>query len=189
MAKIKSKPAVFLDRDGVLIYDHGYVHKPEDIELFPDVGEGLLQLQEAGFWLLVVTNQSGVARGLFGLQAVYACHQEIQRQLRPYGVQLDAFYSCPHHPAGSVSPFNITCRCRKPASGLLEQAVRERPIDLTHSYIIGDKQSDIECGMSFPMPLKGVQMQRQYPLHSDPWRVADSFKSAVAHIIDDCHPK
>jgi D-glycero-D-manno-heptose 1,7-bisphosphate phosphatase len=133
--------AVFLDRDGTMIREVGYLASLDDLEVLPGVGRALRRLGEAGFLRIVVTNQSGVARGYFGPEFVDAAHQELRRLLREEGADVEAFYTCPHHP-DHTGP----CRCRKPAPGLLERAAVEWGVDLAASWVVGDKQADVELG-------------------------------------------
>lgn len=128
---------IFLDRDGTLNPDLGYIRSPDQFELFPGVAQALAKLVRAGARLIVVTNQSGVARGLFSIGDLEAIHGKLTRLLGEAGAPLDALYVCPHPPDDS-------CTCRKPNTGLIDQAVRERAVDLTRSYLIGDKVSDME---------------------------------------------
>ncbi|WP_159455454.1 D-glycero-alpha-D-manno-heptose-1,7-bisphosphate 7-phosphatase [Pseudobacteriovorax antillogorgiicola] len=177
-----SKPAIFLDRDGVLIEDFGYVHRIEDVKLFPDVAEGLKALRAEGFRLLVVTNQSGVARGYFEIDAVHRCHDEIDRQLQAHDVTIDSYFICPHHPKGNTAPWNVTCSCRKPKPGLLEQANKEFGTVMDKSFIIGDKASDIECGRA--AGIRGIQIDRgQYPKDEKAFGLVTSFAEAVEIIL------
>ena len=143
------QPAAFLDRDGVLNVDRGYAHKPEDIEMIPDAAAAVRLLNEAGYYVFVVTNQSGVARGLYSEDAIEQVHRHIQDILRAEGAHIDAFYYCPHHPDGSVKEFAIQCRCRKPEAGMLEQAVRDWPIDVGRSFLIGDRDHDLAAAAAF----------------------------------------
>ena len=128
---------VFLDRDGTLNPDPGYIRSPDQFELFPGAAQALEKLVRAGAKLIVVTNQSGVARGLFSMGELEAIHAKLTRLLGEAGAPLDALYVCPHHPDDS-------CNCRKPKTGLIDQAVRERAVDLTRSYLIGDHVRDME---------------------------------------------
>ncbi len=128
---------VFLDRDGTLNQDSGYIRSSGEIELFPGVPQALAKLKQAGARLIVVTNQSGVARGLFSLGDLDAIHVKLRRQLEDAGAALDAIYVCPHHP-------DDQCECRKPNTGMIHQAVREWHIDLSRSYLIGDHVRDME---------------------------------------------
>lgn len=128
---------VFLDRDGTLNPDPGYIGSPDRFELFPGVAAALARLTRAGARLVVVTNQSGVGRGLFSSADLDAIHAKLRRLLLDAGVTLDAIYVCPHHP-------DARCACRKPETGMVDQAVRELEIDLSRSYLIGDHAKDME---------------------------------------------
>ncbi|MEY4630414.1 MAG: hypothetical protein RIQ81_534 [Pseudomonadota bacterium] len=139
--------AVFLDRDGVLNVDVGYTWRLHDLSVPEDVPGALSRLSSAGFKLVVITNQSGVARGKFGLKDVEAFHQALQAHIsRLNGPKIDAWMTCPHHPEGSVAPFNVACECRKPGIRLITDASAQLQIDVTKSFLIGDKWSDILCG-------------------------------------------
>ena len=118
-----------------------YLLQVEDVELESGVGESLKKLAEAGFMLIVVTNQSGVARGMFSLADVEKIHAEINRQLQSSGVKITAFYTCPHHP-----DHDIDCDCRKPKPGLILRAAADYDINLRRSYMCGDKAADVVCG-------------------------------------------
>ena len=137
------RKAVFLDRDGVLVPDIGYPHRPQHAVLFPDVIGGLRALQAMGFQLVVVTNQSGVGRGLYSLDDVEGFHDRLREELERVGVviQRNEFYVCPHSPDDS-------CDCRKPAPGLILRAALEHQITLRHSIMVGDKETDIEAGLT-----------------------------------------
>ena len=166
--RANKRPAAFLDRDGVLIKDHGYVYKTEDLEILPGVGEGLRFLQRQGYLLIVVSNQSGVARGKFSEADVDTFHRELQNRLQQQlGFALDALYFCPHHPAGTQEPYSIDCNCRKPGIGMLEDARRDFAIDWSRSFLIGDKDSDITC--AHRASLIGIQVvSGQYEAHCSP---------------------
>ena len=143
------RPAAFLDRDGVLNVDHGYVHRTEQLEWVAGAPESVRLLNEAGYYVLVITNQSGVARGFFDEAAVKAFHAHMQNVLAEKGAHIDAFYYCPHHPEGTVKAFAMACSCRKPRTGMLEQAARDWPIDITRSFFIGDKDADMAAAAAF----------------------------------------
>ena len=137
--------AVFLDRDGVLIEDTGYPDDPDAIRLLPGVGEALRRLRAAGWGLVVVSNQSGVARGKFDLNRLDAIHDRLRELLAAEGVELDALYFCPHHPEGRP-PFQSDCDHRKPQPGMLLPAARELGLSLPDCWMVGDKESDVEAG-------------------------------------------
>lgn len=130
---------VFLDRDGTLVADPGYVHRLEDYRLLPGTASALLRLRDAGFRLVIVTNQSGIGRGLFGRQDFERFQERLLRELADAGVVIEATYFCPHSPEAG-------CDCRKPAPGLLERAARELAADLAASWVIGDAERDVEMG-------------------------------------------
>lgn len=138
--------AVFLDKDGTLIEDVPYNVDPERIQLTRGAVEGLQVLSRVGYQLIVITNQSGVARGYFPEEALVAVEERLRQMLAEVGVQLAGFYYCPHHPDGVVQEFAIACSCRKPEPGLLLRAAAERGIDLRESWFIGDILNDVEAG-------------------------------------------
>jgi D-glycero-D-manno-heptose 1,7-bisphosphate phosphatase len=143
------RPAVFLDRDGVLNVDSGYAHKPEQLVWIEGAPEAVRLLNQAGYYVFVITNQSGVARGYYDENAVRAFHAHMQDNLKQHGAHVDAFYYCPHHPEGIVKPFAVLCSCRKPRTGMLEQAAREWPVDTGKSFLIGDKDDDVGAAAAF----------------------------------------
>lgn len=138
--------AVFLDRDGTLNVEKNYLFRPEEFEFIPGAAQAVKRLKEAGFLVVVVTNQSGVARGYYGEADVERLHHHVQQLLAAFDTRIDAFYFCPHHPAGGVDRYRIDCDCRKGRPGMLLQAARDLRIDLARSYMIGDKAADIEAG-------------------------------------------
>jgi len=137
---------VFLDRDGTINVEKGYLYKIEDFEFIPGAPEAIKRLKDAGFLVIVVSNQSGVGRGYFDERAVETLHRHIQQELVAYGTSIDAFYFCPHHPGEGVGDYMVVCNCRKDAPGMLLQAAVEYDIDLQQSFMIGDKLADIEAG-------------------------------------------
>ena len=140
------RKAVFLDRDGTLNVDVGYLHRLEDLELYPWTGDALRLLKRAGYLLVVVTNQSGIAHGLIAPEFVPACHEEMRRRLAPAGADLDALYFCNHHPRGSIAELAVDCRCRKPLPGMVDDAVRDLQLDPSQSWVVGDKWLDVNLG-------------------------------------------
>jgi D-glycero-D-manno-heptose 1,7-bisphosphate phosphatase len=149
------RPAAFLDRDGVLNVDHGYAYRPEQLEWVADAPEAVRLLNEAGYIVIVVTNQSGVARGFYGEADVQKLHAHMQDILHSQGAHIDAFYYCPHHPEGTVKQFAVRCDCRKPGIGMLEQATREWPIEISRSFLIGDREDDMAAAAAFG--IRGLQ--------------------------------
>jgi len=141
-----ARRAVFLDRDGTLVHPRHYPARPCDLVLYSGIAPDLWRLQRAGFQLVVITNQAGIARGCFGEAELAAMHAHLAVTLAGQGVRLDGIYHCPHHPDGAIPELAIRCDCRKPAPGLLLRAARELGIDLAQSWMIGDILDDVEAG-------------------------------------------
>lgn len=139
-------PAVFLDKDGTLIPDIPYNVDPNKIELTRGATQGLQLLDRAGYQLIVISNQSGVARGYFSESALSPVFQRLQQLLDPVNVTLTDFYYCPHYPSGIVGHYAIECDCRKPQPGLLLKAAEKHDLDLQRSWMIGDILNDVEAG-------------------------------------------
>ena len=138
---LEKRPAVFLDRDGVLTKEKSYVISKEEMELFPYAAECVAQLHQKGYYAIVITNQSGVARGLFTEEDLHAMNDYL---IDETGV--DAVYYCPHHPKGSVKQYRCICHCRKPETGMIDIACSQFDIDLSRSYMVGDRAGDIIAG-------------------------------------------
>lgn len=139
------RPAAFLDRDGVLNEDRGYVHRAEDFQLLPGVVQAL-QLLSREYVLVVVTNQSGIARGYYTEAQHHALSEHLRALLRPAGVALGGIYHCPHHPEAALGQWRRDCGCRKPAPGLILRAASELGLDLPASLLAGDRGSDVAAG-------------------------------------------
>ena len=146
MSQSHPSRAVFLDRDGTLIYNVHYCRDPEQVRLLPGVAEGLGWLQEAGYRLIVITNQSGVARGYVTERQLGRVNGRLRRLLAAEGILITAIYYCPHHPEGTCSPYAGPCLCRKPEPGLLLRAGVEWGIALARSWYVGDILADVEAG-------------------------------------------
>ena len=140
------RPAVFLDRDGTLIEEAGYLDRLERLVFFPYSIDAVRLLNNAGFAVVLVTNQAGVARGIFPESFVAEAHAHLRSRLEAGGARLDGFYYCPHHPDGTLDPYRRACDCRKPGDAMLRQAAGELNLDLTRSVVIGDRWHDIEAG-------------------------------------------
>lgn len=128
--------------------DTGYVWRMEEFRWMPGAMAACRRLQDAGYALVVVTNQSGVARGYYSLADVHALHQHMAAELAAGGVQMTAFYACPHHPEGTVPAYRLACNCRKPQPGMLLQALREHHLDPARSVMFGDREGDLEAARS-----------------------------------------
>lgn len=138
--------AVFLDRDGTLNVEKNYVYRIQDLEFIPGAIEAVRLLNLADWRVVVVSNQSGVARGLYTTADVERLHGHMRETLADRGARVDAFYFCPHHPDGSVEAYRRVCACRKPNTGMIDQAQKALDLDLRSSYIVGDLMSDMELG-------------------------------------------
>ena len=142
------RPAVFLDRDGTLIEEVGYLDRLDRLSIFPWSAEAVRRLSAGGFRIVVVTNQSGVARGLFAESFVEEVHRVLDERLEAAGARIDAYYYCPHHPDGDLPEYRRDCECRKPRPGLIRRAARELSIDLSRSYVVGDRWLDVELAQA-----------------------------------------
>ncbi len=136
--------AVFIDRDGTISAEVGYVNHPSRYKVFPYSAEAVRLLNERGWLAILVTNQAGVARGYFAEEMIERVHQILRRELERGGARLDAVYYCAHHPSVGEAPYRLDCDCRKPKPGLIFRAASEFDIDLENSWMIGDRYGDIE---------------------------------------------
>lgn len=140
---------VFLDRDGTINEEVHYLHRPEDLRILDGVSDAIRELKEAGFKLVVITNQAGVARGYYSCEDVEILHQYLNQQLEKDGGHIDAFYYCPHHPVHGIGEYKKVCHCRKPDIGMFEMAEKDFSVDKSHSYMIGDKELDVQAGKNY----------------------------------------
>jgi D-glycero-D-manno-heptose 1,7-bisphosphate phosphatase len=141
-----SRPAVFLDRDGTLIEEHGYLERLEDLVVFPWTADALRLLKRGGFATVVITNQSAIARGLIDEAFLDKTHRTLDSKLASAGGVIDRYYFCPHYPDAKIARYRQQCGCRKPAPGMIEQACREMDLDPARSVMVGDRWLDIACG-------------------------------------------
>jgi len=143
---MKKNTAVFLDRDGVINEEVGYLDSLDKLKIIPGAYEAIRLINESGMKVVVISNQAGVARGLFPEDFVKITHEYLQNALRKKGAYIDNFYYCPHHPTEGIEPYRQVCNCRKPAPGMLLQAAQDLNIDLKRSYLVGDRFNDMEAG-------------------------------------------
>ncbi|MBB4265470.1 D-glycero-alpha-D-manno-heptose-1,7-bisphosphate 7-phosphatase [Roseospira visakhapatnamensis] len=140
------RPAAFLDRDGTLNVEVGYAHRPDQISWIDGAVAAIRRLNRAGWWVIVITNQAGVAYGYYDEETVRALHRWMTADLAARGARVDAFYYCPHHATRGLGRYRVACDCRKPGPGLLRQAMADFPVDPARSFILGDKPSDGAAG-------------------------------------------
>lgn len=188
-----SRPAVFLDRDGTINEQRGYINHISRFVLLPGTAEAVRLLNEHGFLAIIVTNQSGVARGYFPIELVNEVHEHLKELLRKEGAYVDGIFFCPHYHRGEVGEYTIECNCRKPRPGLIEKARENLDIDMAGSYLIGDRVSDIELAKR--CNLKGVLVKTGYGKgdleyvfpnsRAKPLHVAKDLLAAVRWIIKD----
>lgn len=179
-----TKFAVFVDRDGTICFDRHYLSNPNGLELIPTVAEGIKRLNDAGIPVMVITNQSGVGRGLFDEDQLKAIHQRMEAILAEHGARVDDIYYCPHMPGSG-------CGCRKPAPGMLLKASDEHGIDLRHSFVIGDRMMDIEMahkvgakGILVPEPGNQYHVEKEMEASEEkPDYGTDTFMNAVEWIL------
>jgi D-glycero-D-manno-heptose 1,7-bisphosphate phosphatase len=142
------KIAVFLDRDGTINLDTNYLSSPDQLRLIAGSAQAIARLNRAGLPVVVVTNQSGLARGFYSHGDLQAVHDELDRLLASHGASIDAYYHCPHHPEGVVEHLAVECDCRKPGPGMLVQAAQDLGLQLEGSFMVGDRPGDMECALS-----------------------------------------
>jgi D-glycero-D-manno-heptose 1,7-bisphosphate phosphatase len=187
-----SNRAIFLDRDGTLNEEVGYVNHPHRFKLYPWTAPAVRLINQAGFKAIVLTNQSGVARQYMTEDLVRQIHQKLQAELREHGAYLDAIYYCPHHPAAVDPQYRLACACRKPQTGLVERAQREFELDLRRSYFVGDRFLDVQLasavGGKGVLVLTGYGLgEYEYQRHTwttPPDHLAENVLAAIQWILD-----
>jgi D-glycero-D-manno-heptose 1,7-bisphosphate phosphatase len=178
------RPAVFIDRDGTLTEEVGYVNHPDRLRLLPRSAAAIRRLNAAGVPAVVVTNQAGIARGYFSEDVLNAVNARLVSELKDAGAHLDGIYVCPHHPTEGESPWRADCDCRKPRPGLLRRAAAELDLDLHASTLVGDKASDLALAPT--VGARGVLVLTGYGLGEWEYRRA-SFAVQPDHIADDLY--
>jgi D-glycero-D-manno-heptose 1,7-bisphosphate phosphatase len=182
------KLAVFLDRDGTVIEEVGYLNRLDRVSFFPWTVDAIRVLNQAGFLVVIVTNQAGVARGYFDETLVLDAHALIDRRVRDGGARIDAYYHCPHHPDAAVAAYREACDCRKPKPGMIQRAAREHGIDVARSFVVGDRWLDVRMGQA--AGAKTVLVRTGYGLEEEAQpdgttadMVADNLMDAASWII------
>ncbi len=184
-------PAVFIDRDGTINEQMGYINHPSRFLLLPGAAEAIRILNRSGYLAIVVSNQSGVARGYFPIDLVHRVHDRMEKVLSAEGAWIDGIFFCPHHPQGEVPEYAVACDCRKPGTGLIGEARNRFDIDMAGSYVIGDRCQDLEMARRAGLPgvlvLTGYgRGEREYVLPGEavrPAYIAEDILGAVRWII------
>ncbi|RPJ22778.1 MAG: HAD family hydrolase [Desulfobacteraceae bacterium] len=176
------KPAVFIDRDGTINEQMGYVNHLSRFRILPRVPQAIRMLNRHGFLVVVVSNQSGVARGYYSLDLVKTLHHLLVTRIREKKGTIDGIFFCPHHPAGSVPEFSRDCDCRKPKTGLIEQARKSFEIDLQRSFVVGDMCTDMELAQRAGVP--GVMVKTGYGLGEIEY-ILPRKTAKPAHLAED----
>jgi len=184
LVNVAVKPAIFFDRDGVLIEDSHYVGSVAEVRVIPGAAEAVRRAQAAGFAVVVVTNQSGVARGLFPESQVATIHAHIEAET---GLSFDRWEYCPHHTDGTVPEFTTDCECRKPKPGMLVRAAAALGLDLSRSWIVGDRASDLDAG--YAAGCRAILVRTGYGAkvdihHPNPARNLVAVVPSVAEAVD-----
>jgi D-glycero-D-manno-heptose 1,7-bisphosphate phosphatase len=177
------RPAVFLDRDGTLIEERGYLDRLDLIAPFSYAAPALARLREAGFALVLVTNQAGVARGYFDEAFVRRAHEHLADLLARDGIVLDGYYYCPHHPDGVVPAYRQACRCRKPSPGMIERAAADLQLDVARSFVVGDKWLDVELARN--AGARGILVRTGYGADVEHAASHDAEPAAIVDTLAD----
>lgn len=183
---------VFLDRDGTVTEEIGYVNDPRRLRLIPGSAEAIALLNSKKIPVILATNQAGVARGYFKEEMIGRCHGRLTEMLASLGARLDAIYYCPHHPAAGEAPYRTDCDCRKPKPGMLLKAAERFGLDLSRSYVIGDKASDLEVAEAagaHPILVRTGYGEGEIELYGGKWDVKPegiflNLLEAVNHIVE-----
>jgi D-glycero-D-manno-heptose 1,7-bisphosphate phosphatase len=187
-----SRRAVFLDRDGTIIEEVGYLDRAERVEFYPWTIDAIRTFNRAGLAVVMISNQSGVARGFFTETVVDRVHAHMAAMLAEGGARIDAYYYCPHHPDGKVAGYARPCDCRKPGRGLVDRAVRELDVDPARSFVVGDRWVDVALARA--VGARGVLVRTGYGMSVEQQRpddltadaVADNLIAAASWILGRC---
>jgi D-glycero-D-manno-heptose 1,7-bisphosphate phosphatase len=182
-------PAAFLDRDGVINIDSGYVHRVAEFRFIPGVLGACRSLCFAGYKLIVVTNQAGIAHGYYDEQSFAEITGWMRERFREAGAPLTGVYYCPHHPNGRIARYSRECDCRKPAPGMIVQAALEHQIDLARSFFVGDKASDLEAAKRAGIPARYLVRSASYAQEqSNSFGQFESLVDVVHHVLGTAPP-
>jgi len=191
---VSGRPAVFLDRDGTLSEERGYIDRLELIEIFPWTSDAIRLLNRAGFVVVVVTNQSAIGRGIIDLPFLQTVHDAFDRHLARSGARVDRYYYCPHHPDARLPEYRMVCRCRKPGPGMIEQATTELELDPSRSFMVGDRLIDVACGHA--AGIRSLLVRSGHSAHtgdappglSEPDAILNNLMEAVGWILRSSSP-
>jgi D-glycero-D-manno-heptose 1,7-bisphosphate phosphatase len=176
------KPAVFIDRDGTINEQMGYINHPSRFIILPGVAEAFRILNQEGYHAIILSNQSGVARGYFPIDLVYNIHSIMEESIAGQGGRIDGVFFCPHYPKGSDPKYAMDCDCRKPGTGLINQACEKFEIDLSRSYMVGDHYTDME--LADRSNIKGILVKTGYGTGVIEYNLP-SMKNKPSYIADD----
>ncbi|PQO31532.1 D-glycero-beta-D-manno-heptose 1,7-bisphosphate 7-phosphatase [Blastopirellula marina] len=180
------RPAVFLDRDGTINEEVKYLSSPHQLRLIPGAAEAIARLNQAGIPVIVVTNQSGIARGYYTEDDVEQVHSYLDKLLADHGASIDAYYYCPHHPGAIVKQYLVDCECRKPRTGMLSAAAAQENVSLAQAYLVGDKRSDLRAAIS--AGARGILVRTGYGKETEQELLREAEASGAAlvtNIVDD----
>ncbi|MEW4565936.1 D-glycero-beta-D-manno-heptose 1,7-bisphosphate 7-phosphatase [Bremerella sp. JC770] len=180
------RPAVFLDRDGTINEEVKYLGSPHQLRIIPGAAEAIARLNKAGIPVIVVTNQSGIARGYYTEDDVQDVHNYMDKLLADHGASVNAYYYCPHHPDAIVKKYAVDCECRKPRIGMLSAAAAQENVSLSQAYLVGDKRSDLRAAVN--AGARGILVRTGYGAKTEEelLREAESTGAAlVTNIVDD----
>ena len=188
------RPAVFLDRDGTLSEERGFIDRLELLEIFPWTSDAIRLLNRAGFAVVVVTNQSAIGRGIIDLPFLQTVHDAFDRHLAQSGARVDRYYYCPHHPDARLPEYRMVCRCRKPGPGMIEQATTELGLDPSRSFMVGDRLIDVACGHA--AGVRSLLVRTGHSAHggeappglSEPDAILNNLMEAVGWILRSSSP-
>jgi len=191
---VSVRPAVFLDRDGTLSEERGFIDRLELLEIFPWTSDAIRLLNRAGFVVVVVTNQSAIGRGIIDLPFLQTVHDAFDRHLALSGARVDRYYYCPHHPDARLPEYRMVCRCRKPGPGMLEQATTELGLDPSRSFMVGDRLIDVACGHA--AGVRSLLVRSGHSAHrgeappglSEPDAILNNLMEAVGWILRSSSP-
>ncbi len=187
----KGKPVVFLDRDGTINYDAGYINDVDNFVMYPYAAQAIRMLNNSGYLVIVITNQSGLGRGFFNEKTLEEIHNYMISSLKQQGAVIDGIYFCPHDPNAKIEKYKAVCSCRKPETGLVDMALKDFNIDKSNMYFIGDKYSDIMAGYKSGCKTimvktgygKGDLINKSHKWEIKPDEIADTLLDAVKFIL------